>query len=373
MKIACALVALACVAGSVIAADGGPFPKTPTFSTLITTPQAIEGLTGDDRGNLYVGTRFAPDFCLVYRINISAPALVVVGKIPAPAGGQCSTLGLAFDHAGRLYATETDKIYRFFPDATIAPVADLFASGVPGANGVAFDRDDNLWVSDGGTGQGRVWRVNPHGTVLEMFRIPPMTNSAGVGRQVIALPNTPAGAPILIFANGLAFTTDGDLIVADTSRGALWKVELDRHGNVRSRTGCDTTFSANTLCVENVLVAHPLLEGADGIALDRAGNIWVDANERNAIVVVDDKGRNVRELFRNAPDVSTGLRNTGPLEFPTSPVLSGKKFCTTSSDLSRRDNAPNTAGQAAPGTGALGKISCMDQSLAVPGLPLPVH
>src|SRR5262249_58717609 len=118
----------------------------------------------------------------------------------------------------------------------------------------------------------------------------------------------------------------GDLIVSDTARGALWKVSVDRHGNVNSSMGCDTTFTANTLCLENVLVAHPLLEGADGIALDRAGNIWVDANERNAVVFVDKNGKDVREVFRNAP--VAGFRNSGPLEFPTTPFLSAHHLST---------------------------------------------
>lgn len=372
MKIAHGLVALALIVAPTLAAGGGPLPKAPTFATLITTPEAIEGLTGDNRGNLYVGTRFSTAECKVYRINIDAPALVEVGRIPAPAGGQCSTLGLAFDHGGTLYVTETDKIYRLVPNATVPPLASLFVAGLPGANGVAFDRHDNLWVSDGGSGQGRVWRIGPNGVPEEMFRIPPMTQS-GVGRSVIPLPNAPAGAAVTIFANGIAFDARGDLIVSDTSRGALWRIRLDHRGNVLSRMGCDSTFPPNTVCLENVLVAHPMLEGADGIALDRAGNIWVDANERNAIVVVNQNGTDVRELFRNAPDAVTQLRNGGPLEFPTSPFLSGHRFCTTSSDLNRRDNAPNTAGEAAPGTGALGKISCLQQRLSVPGLPLPVR
>src|SRR5262249_20514321 len=146
--------------------------------------------------------------------------------------------------------------------------------------------------------------------------------------------NTLGSQPLV--ANGLAFDFDGDLIVADTARGALWKVRFDSHGNVLSPMGCDTTFTANTLCLENILVAHPLLEGADGIALDLAGNIWVDANERNAVVVVDRKGKGVRELFRNPPDAISKLRNGGPLEFNTSPVLLGRTFCTANLDANRR-------------------------------------
>ena len=119
-------------------------------------------------------------------------------------------------------------------------------------------------------------------------------------------------------------------------------------------------------------IAHPMLEGADGIALDQVGNIWVDANERNAVVFVTKDGKSVSEVFRNAPDPITKLRNIGPLEFNTSPVLMGQKLCTANSDSNRRDNSPNTAGDISPLGISQGKISCMDQRVNVPGLPLPV-
>ena len=406
MKIARSLIALSLfvsllVAVPALADDGGSFPNNPTFSTLITTPLPIEGMTGDNRGNLYVPSRSAGlgVACPVWRVNIDTPTLVVVGTIPAPsATGQCAPLGLAFDRAGKLYVAEADKIYRFLPDAASPLPAVQFASGVPGANGVAFDRHGNLWTSDGTTGQGRVWRIDVYGTPTEMFRIQPIANEVnlvdgvgGVGRDVRTLPpgtitvlatsrnaaNTLGSQPLV--ANGLAFDNDGDLIVSDTARGALWKVNLDHHGNVRSRMGCDTTFTTKTLCLENIFVAHPLLEGADGIALDRAGNIWVDANERNAVVIVTKNGKNVREVFRNAADAATKLRNGGPMEFNTSPVLSGRNFCTANLDANRRDNSPNIAGEIptptppSPPTGPLGKISCMNERLSIPGMRLPVR
>ena len=94
--------------------------------------------------------------------------------------------------------------------------------------------------------------------------------------------------------------------------------------------------------------------------------MWVDANERNAIVIADRQGR-VSEFFRNPVD-GGNLRNQGPLELPTSPFLAGRTFCTTQSDGNRRDNSPNSAGEVR-GTG---KISCLDERLQVPGEPLPV-
>jgi len=366
--------------------------KAQTFSTLITTPLVIEGLTSDNAGNLYAPGRAtgAGLPCPVWRVKIAAPSLVLVGNVPAPsATGQCVTSGLAFDNFGKLYVTETDKIYIFFPNSSSPPTATLFASGVPGANGVAFDRGGNLWTTDGGTGQGRVWKISPMGAVTEMFRVQPMSNEVnlvngvgGVGRDVRALPPgaitvTPTSrnaanalGSVAIVANGLQFTSTGDLLVADTARGAIWKVHL-QNGQVVSRMGCDTTFTANTLCLENILVQHPSLEGIDGFVLDVDDNVWADANERQAVIFISNG--QIKEVFRNAPDPATLLRNLGPLEFPTSPVLAGNTLCTSNSDVDRRDNSPSTGGEISPAGPARGKISCLNSPVQIRGATLPVR
>jgi len=206
----------------------------------------------------------------------------------------------------------------------------------------------------------------------------------GVGRQARTFPHTAAGGnPQDLVANGLAFNANGDeLFVADTARGAIWKVKLNSDGTLKDgQIDCDATFAAKTLCLNNIFVAHPILEGADGIALDRDGNIWVSVNERNAIAFVSSDG-SVAEVFRN-PVNDAGLRNSGDtteenthiLEFPTAPFLSGSIFCTVNSDGNRRDNFPNTAGEVNNNTGSAvrGKISCMDQELNIPGLSLPIQ
>jgi len=406
-------------------------PKNVSFTTAAITPFAIEGLTMDATGNFYTTGR-APtgQKCPVWRIAPNGQRKTV-GFIPAG----CGASGITFDSLGNLYISDSASggvIRKVKPDpvgcasddsgsplCSAIPNSTDYATGVPGTNGLAFDRDDNLWTGDGTTGLGRVWKIAPGGGACEptfvgcdeAFRIQPMRNGTalggsintiptsaeptqGVGRQARTFPHTAAGGnPQDLVANGVAFNKEGDLFVADTARGAIWKVEFDKKkGTIKSKMGCDSTFPADTLCLNNIFVQHSLLEGTDGIALDDKDNIWNDANERNAVVVVSKNGE-VTEVFRNPVNSTTGigLRNAGDqsvgnnhiLELPTSPFLLGKQFCTANSDGNRRDNFPQSGGEinagaafvSPPGTdpGNRGKISCMDQDLKVPGLKLPVH
>ena len=414
MVFICVIFVLASGLSSIWADDDDErqFPKNSTFTTLITTPRPLEGLTGDNHRNLYTGGSGVPP-CPVWQINLNNPALTPVAVVE-PVSGTCGFSGIAFNEIGDLFIADggAGTIYTFTPNAKTPPTATVFSAGVPGANGLAFDKDGNLWTGDGTTGRGRVWKISGPGANCtstpavnceEVFRIQPMANEVnldasgvgGIGRDIRALPpgtitvtptsrnaaNTLGSQPLV--ANGLAFNKKGDLFNIDTARGALWKVEFDRDGNLKSPTGCDTTFTANTLCLSNVFVAHPILEGGDGIALDREGNVWVAANERNAVAVVT-KNKKVIEVFRN-PVNSVGLRNSADtpdgnnhiLEFPTSPFITGKVFCISQSDGERRDNSPRSAGEVnagatVGGTNLLGKISCMDQELKIPGLPLPI-
>ena len=200
-----------------------------------------------------------------------------------------------------------------------------------------------------GDGIGRQARTFLPGT-LTITATNATTNNCTSG----ALPCTPAGGQDLV-ANGVAFNAEGNLLVADTARGALWLVKFDKNGNLVSKLGCDDTFHPKTLCLDNLFRADPRLEGVDGIALDNSGNIWASVNERNAIVYTVFYGTsNSVEVFRN-PINSSGLRNSAAdntriLEFPTSPFLSGTKFCTANSDGNRRDNSPSSAGEISSGT-----------------------
>jgi sugar lactone lactonase YvrE len=365
-----------------------------SFTTRAVTPLAIEGLTTDNAGNVYTtGRATAPTACPVYRIDTRATAPVTpvtIGSIPNTTASPCNPSGIAFDAAGNIYiadAAQGGVIWQLTP-SNLNPTTP-FATGVPGTNGIAFDRAGRLWTGDGTTGLGRVWVISAAGAVCEtshvncteIFRIPPMVNGLGVGRQVATLQwNNPTPNPQPLVANGVAFDRQGNVYVADTARGAIWRVRFDRFGRMLSQMGCDTTYTPNTLCFENVFVQHPLLEGTDGIAVDVWGDIWNATNERNAIVVATSN-RQVVQIFRNPPNTK-GLRNAADtaegdrhiLELPTSPVFLGSLLCVAQSDGDRRDNSPRAEGQVNGGAGsARGKISCADQSVFIPGLRLPVQ
>jgi sugar lactone lactonase YvrE len=358
-------IALAVVAAVATVAINGAVGKSPrqtsdlTWTTVFKSALVLEGLTNGPDGNLYTTLRDkAPAPCRVIRVSPQNTdpinGYTVVGLVPQP----CSPNGIAFGPDGALYiagvGAARDQIDRVVPNETAPQTATPYATKVPTPNGIVFDDEGNLWSTDGGSGQGIIWKTAPGGgDGVEQFRIPSMVNSLGIGRSN----STVTGGPQQIVGNGILFTANGDMLVADTARGAIWKIAFDSRGNVTSPENCDSTYPADTLCLDDVLVEHPYLEGVDGIWLDRSGVIWGAINERNSIATIDKNGT-VSEFFRSPPG-TTGLRNGGPLETPTSPVVFGHQLCVAQSDNARRDNVPNSGGEVSGG----GKISCLDQPI----------
>ena len=210
MRARTVLMATLAAIAPIAAATDHRFPNPATFTTLAITPLAIEGLTGDELGNLYTtGRAAAPERCPVWQIGASG-GLLEVGSIGNAAPG-CNPSGIIRDRRGSFFIADGNQggVIWKLTSADMNPSAP-FVTGVPGTNGLALDRRDNLWTGDGTTGQGRVWRITPDGgTVTEMFRIQPMRNSTalggivagdGFGRQARSFPpgtltvNVPASA-----------------------------------------------------------------------------------------------------------------------------------------------------------------------------------
>jgi DNA-binding beta-propeller fold protein YncE len=154
-------------------------------------------------------------------------------------------------------------------------------------NALTFDDQGNLYVSD--SFQGAIFRIdNPAacapGCVPTMVVHDPLLATAGF---------PPFGA------NGIAFNEDGSaLFIANTGDDRVLKLDL--------ATNMVTVF------VESI-------NGADGIAFDKRGRLWVAANQSDEVVGLNAIGRVVAKLgdFQ-------GIRNDGTVRgllFPASLVI----------------------------------------------------
>jgi len=303
--------------------------SNPTVSILVDLDPAsvdrtviVENITADRDGILYTSDRVTGN---VLRIDPKSPQSVVVGKVESRMlDGKkvdASPGGIAFDAKGDLYlaAGAFSEVVRI-KAADLNPgkpgLAQTFATGVPGANGIAFDSRGTLYVSGGASGI--VYSVGPNGGAAQ--------SSAQIDRNTRTLPDGKTTQAIV--ANGLKFDSAGVLHVADTSRGAVWKVVM----------GADGKGGKPVL-----LAQSPLLEGADDMAFLSNGDVWVAANELNAIVSVSPMGV-VKMVAKNG--------SQGPLEFPAALVFVGKTAYIANFDVPRRDNMDANGSTAKDGIGA---------------------
>jgi hypothetical protein len=194
-----------------------------------------------------------------------------------------------------------------------------FATGVTGSNGLVFDSQDRLYVSGGATGN--IYVVATDG----------MTRTFATGLRSERQEQQ-------ISTNGLGFGPDGRLYSSNTGTGAIDRITVNADGTAGP--------------VER-WVTDPLLFGADGIAFASNGDLYVAANERNAVVRVSAGGQ-VSDVASNG--------NAGPLEFPASLAFSGSNLYASNFDIERGANSP-----AAPGIGA----SVAQLAVGVTGLRPP--
>ena len=248
-------------------------------------PGFPEGLAADRHGRIFVSTfDFNPDLTnVIYIIDRNGKvdeAIPLPGVLP---------LGLAFDRDGNLWVAN-------FGGGTVLKLAPPFSSvesfpvcaGLPacGLNAIAFDAAGDLYVSD--SFGGIVFRLD-----LTVGTVSPFVSS-----ELLQPAPLPHGFPGF-GANGLAFDAAGaNLYVANTADDRILKINVG--------TKEVTAFAES-------------INGADGIAFDHKGRLWVAANQGDEVVALNSRGRVVERVgsFR-------GLANDGAakgLLFPASIVI----------------------------------------------------
>src|SRR5574341_33236 len=287
----------------------------PTISILIDLDPArsdrsviVESITADQQGRLYLADWVSGN---ILRVDPRVPKPVVVGRIEnrqvAGKSLRGDGRGVVFSSQGDLFIacdpfSEVVRLKRADISAEKPGIAETFATGTEGANGVAFDQRGDLYVT--GARTGRIYRVGPAGGRAEIvLQVEPHSR---------VLPDGKTQQPIV--ANGVAFDANGLLYITDSARGAVWKTTIGADGRVEKPV---------------LLAQSPLLEGADGLDFDPRGRIWVTANERNVVVIVTADGK-VEEITKNG--------SQGPLEFPSAIVFVGDAAYISNNDTPRRDN-----------------------------------
>ena len=184
----------------------------------------VESITADKDGRLYLPDRVTGN---ILRVDCKSPKAVVVGRIEAReiTGKKINAdrSGIAFNPQGDIFIavgpfSEVVRIRGAELNAQKPGLAQTFATGAAGANGIVFDRQGNLFVSGGASGI--IYRTGPSGGVAQP--------AVQIEKHSRTLPDGKTQQATV--ANGLEFDAKGVLHVADTSRGAVWKVVIGADG-----------------------------------------------------------------------------------------------------------------------------------------------
>jgi sugar lactone lactonase YvrE len=255
-----------------------------------------------------------------------------LATLPVAAGGFATGVKLAPN--GQLFVASgafdpsLDASYLFSVNRTtgsVSVVTALDPDGFP--NDMAFDDAGATFLTDSFLGV--VWKITPGGAASIWLSDPLLLGNATA--PVLGLP---------FGANGIVFDrTKRNLYIANTDLGAILSVRIKPNGSAGD--------------VE-VFAADAELVGADGLALDRSGTLYVAVNTQDQLATVDKRGR-VRVIAQGGP-----LDGPSSLAFGVAPCDKHSLFITSF--------AIGRATGAIPGTPNPGLLSLR---VRTPGLPLP--
>jgi sugar lactone lactonase YvrE len=292
-----------------------------------------EGLTIDKSGNTYVTVGYPfwfeveESFGEVWKIGPDGEITVLDARPGGPSGA-----GLAMSPAGVLYYAwpnpgdpATNGVYRLADDGQ--PERLPGSENIMLANGLAFDEEGDLFVSD--SALGTVWRIPNDGGEAENW----------LQHEWLA------GCADIPGANGVALWQDS-LYVANTGLGLLARVPILEEGTagepeiVAGDSDCDPENDA--------------LFSMDGIALDEQGNVFALLVMQHKLVRIDPTDGSHTVLLTD----EDGLYNPASIAFGTGTGDREYVFMSNFALL-----PPEPANSLGPGV--------LKYEVGVPGLPLP--
>jgi uncharacterized protein (TIGR03437 family) len=289
---------LVCRAQSVIstvAGTGTCCADADGVSATLAYLQGADGLTIDSAGNLYIweGQPFR-----IRKVSASGIISTVAGIYqsfgstgdggPATsallAGGSTHS-GLAMDSAGNLYISDSNnqRIRKVNTSGIISTVAGNGSPGFSGDNGpatsamlndpegIAVDGEGNLYIAD--ASNSRIRKVSPAGVI---------TTVAGNGNVVDAGDGGPAASAAVDRPAGVTVDSAGNLYIAEGRR--IRKVNAAGIISTVAGTGV-LGFSG-----DGGPGASAQIRGANGMAVDRFGNLYFADTSNQRVRKVDTAG-----------------------------------------------------------------------------------
>jgi len=263
----------ALVAGALFAILSSTASASDSLTRVITTapPNLPESIAIDHQGTTYISFPFAQT------VVKFAPggSLTTVASLPS------FPLGVRLDNEGNLFIAVVGSGIWKVPAG--GGSAFQVASGPGGLwNGLAFDHRGNLYVSD--SGGGAIWRLDKNGAFTMWSGSALLKGTTAAGPCGLVHPAVPSFGPL--GANGIAFNKHGDMLVANTDFGEIIRIPTNPDGSA----GPASVFSGPNCD----------LWGADGVSMDNADNLYVAANSKGQIDRLD-RGGHVQVLAAGDP------------------------------------------------------------------------
>jgi sugar lactone lactonase YvrE len=264
-----------------ISGDGGPATSAQLY--------APQGVAVDEAGNLFIADSGNGR---LRKVSPSGIITTVAGggkNVPGDGGpaisAQFDASGVAVDRAGNLFLSDLgyQSIRKVSPDGIITKVAGngrstfygtFSGDGGPAVSaqlayptGVAVDAAGNLFIAE----SGRIRKVSSSGIISTV---------AGNGVSGFSGDGGPATSAQLNMPEGVAVDGAGNLFIADVDNSRIRLVSAD--GTITTAAGNGTWgFSGDGGPATSAALSFP-----EGVAVDRAGNVYIADGENHAVRVL---------------------------------------------------------------------------------------
>jgi uncharacterized protein (TIGR03437 family) len=278
---------LTTLAGNGIANFGGDGGAA--TAAQLNTPAAV---AVDVQGNLYIADslnnrvrKVAPGGTIGTFAGTGVPGFAV--DFGSPAEAQFNTPeGVGVDPAGTVYIVDTlnSRVRQLAPGGNILTYAgngnaSYFGDGLP-ANRAAINHPEGIAVD----AAGNVYIADTLDNVVRKVSNGTITTIAGFGPQGFGGDGGPALSARLDRPSAVAVDAAGNVYVTDTGNNRVRKI--DPLGVITTVAGNgDTTFGG-----EGGPAASASLSGPRGVAVDRAGNLYIADTGHNRILKVSTGG-----------------------------------------------------------------------------------